>query len=230
MDNKKVIGGLALGIISVVVLGFILAFVVFGNNKDTDRDENSQNQQTLAADNSIENTQTTEDESLETIYEEAAEETAAETQEITAGSTESATDDIEAVESTEPVENNSTDTDNSEEAVSEDKKTVFGNWVPLKVVDGMSGEEISFREAFGNDFYELDNYLKLSENGTFELALGTIKTEDQGEGSFSILEDTIEITYGDGKQDIFKLEKDIDGSITYILVPKYNFTVYFQRS
>lgn len=199
MDNKKVIGGLALGIVSVLVLGLIFVYVIFG--KDS-----------APQDEPVESDSFTE---LTESEEYSQEENTAITEETT-----------DEPETTEEIGNT------SEAATAEQSgdDTVYGVWEPVKVIDGFSGEEVSFSEAFGNDFYELENRLELSEDGTFELALGTIKTEAEGEGSFLIAGDSLEVTYGNGSTDIFKLEKDMEGGVEYILVPKYNFTVYFQRA
>lgn len=219
MDSKKVIGGLVLGIASVLVLGFILVFVVFGNNSGSDLEptETSGQTENTAAD--------------ETVYEESQTETLEEPTENTEDTeevTEDVTSDTSVEETTEEHLQQTADTQEQTQNV-EESSSVYGEWSPAKVADGFSGEEISFNEAFGNDFYQHENYLKLSDDGSFELALGTMKTEEEGKGSFSLAGDALEITYGDGSQDIFKLEKDSTGNVMFILVPRYNFTVYFQR-
>ena len=190
MEGKKVFGGLALGIVSVIVLGIILTFVVFDNGSTEATTENTTGE-----------TQTVE------------------TEEST---TEESSSSTEAVTEAEPISETQQET--------ADRTSCYGTWKPSKVEDGLTGEEISFNEAFGNEFYEIENGLTLSEDGSFELVLGTMKSEDEGHGTFTINDDSLEVTYANGKSDIFNLTKDGDGNIIYILVPRYNFTVYFERA
>lgn len=199
MDSKKVIGGLMLGIVSVIVLGIILTFVVLDNGSVEDTTENTTGE-----------TQTVETE------ESTTEESSSFIEDITEAT------ETEAVTETEPISETQQET-----AVI---TSCYGIWKPSKVEDGLTGEEISFNEAFGNDFYEIENGLTLSEDGSFELVLGTMKSEEEGHGTFTINDDSLEVTYANGKSDIFNLHKDIDGNINYVLVPKYNFTVYFERA
>lgn len=199
MDSKKVIGGLMLGIVSVIVLGIILTFVVLDNGSVEDTTENTTGE-----------TQTVQTE------ETTAEESSSFIEDITEAT------ETEAVTETEPI----SETQQETEVIT----SCYGTWKPSKVEDGLTGEEISFNEAFGNDFYEIENGLTLSEDGSFELVLGTMKSEDEGHGTFTINDDSLEVTYANGKSDIFNLHKDMDGNINYILVPKYNFTVYFERA
>ncbi len=194
MNNKKVVGGLVLGILSVLILGFILVFVVFGNNtSDNNEPTNTTASQTEDTGTSEENSQET-SENLETTEEQTQEDT------------------------------------DEEQSENIDKTSCYGTWVPSKVEDGLTGEEISFSEAFGNEFYQIENSLELSEDGSFQLVLGTMKSEDEGKGTFEISGESLSVTYASGKSDIFKLYKDGDGNILYVLVPRYNFTVYFERA
>lgn len=208
MEGKKIAGGLALGIISVIVLGIILAFVVFNSGEaETEPDaENSTNSESHTA----EINEST-DEFSGTDY--FTEETETDIQDET--DAESEAESAEETETQQPTA---------------DRTAYFGTWKPSKVEDGMTGEEISFNEAFGNDFYQLENSLTLSEDGTFTLVLGTAKNEDEGKGVFTADGDGLKVTYDSGKSDIFKFTKDGEGNIIYILVPKYNFTVYFERA
>ena len=194
MNNKKVVGGLVLGILSVLILGFILVFVVFGNNTS----DNNEPTNTTAS--QTEDTGTSEESSQETS---------------------------ENLETTEEQTQEDTDEEQSENI---DKTSCYGTWVPSKVEDGLTGEEISFSEAFGNEFYQIENSLELSEDGSFQLVLGTMKSEDEGKGTFEISGESLSVTYASGKSDIFKLYIDGDGNILYVLVPRYNFTVYFERA
>ena len=194
MNNKKVVGGLVLGILSVLILGFILVFVVFGNNTS----DNNEPTNTTAS--QTEDTGTGEESSQETS---------------------------ENLETTEEQTQEDTDEEQSENI---DKTSCYGTWVPSKVEDGLTGEEISFSEAFGNEFYQIENSLELSEDGSFQLVLGTMKSEDEGKGTFEISGESLSVTYASGKSDIFKLYIDGDGNILYVLVPRYNFTVYFERA
>lgn len=194
MNNKKVVGGLVLGILSVLILGFILVFVVFGNNtSDNNEPTNTTASQTEDTGTSEENSQET-SENLETTEEQTQEDT------------------------------------DEEQSENIDKTSCYGTWVPSKVEDGLTGEEISFSEAFGNEFYQIENSLELSEDGSFQLVLGTMKSEDEGKGTFEISGESLSVTYASGKSDIFKLYIDGDGNILYVLVPRYNFTVYFERA
>ncbi len=194
MNNKKVVGGLVLGILSVLILGFILVFVVFGNNtSDNNEPTNTTASQTEDTGTSEENSQET-SENLETAEEQTQEDT------------------------------------DEEQSENIDKTSCYGTWVPSKVEDGLTGEEISFSEAFGNEFYQIENSLELSEDGSFQLVLGTMKSEDEGKGTFEISGESLSVTYASGKSDIFKLYIDGDGNILYVLVPRYNFTVYFERA
>lgn len=199
MEGKKVFGGLVLGIVSVIVLGIILTFVVFDNGSTE-----------ATAENTTGETQTVETEESRT------EESSSSTEEITEAP------ETEAVTEAEPISEIQQET--------ADRTSCYGTWKPSKVEDGLTGEKISFNEAFGNDFYEIENGLTLSEDGSFELVLGTMKSEDEGHGTFTINDDSLEVTYANGKSDIFNLTKDGDGNIIYILVPRYNFTVYFERA
>ena len=200
MESKKVFGGLVLGIVSVIVLGIILTFVVFDNGSTEATTENTTGE-----------TQTVETEESRT------EESSSSTEEITEAT------ETEAVTEAEPISE-------TQQETTADRTSCYGTWKPSKVEDGLTGEEISFNEAFGNDFYEIENGLTLSEDGSFELVLGTMKSEDEGHGTFKINDDSLEVTYANGKSDIFNLTKDGDGNIIYILVPRYNFTVYFERA
>lgn len=199
MEGKKVFGGLVLGIVSVIVLGIILTFVVFDNGSTEATTENTTGE-----------TQTVETE------ESTTEESSSSTEVMTEAT------EAEAVTEAEPISETQQET--------ADRTSCCGTWKPSKVEDGLTGEEISFNEAFGNDFYEIENGLTLSEDGSFELVLGTMKSEDEGHGTFTINDDSLEVTYANGKSDIFNLTKDGDGNIIYILVPRYNFTVYFERA
>jgi len=199
MEGKKVFGGLVLGIVSVIVLGIILTFVVFDNGSTE-----------ATAENTTGETQTVETE--ESGTEESSSSTEAMTEAI----------ETEAVTEAEPISETQQET--------ADRTSCYGTWKPSKVEDGLTGEEISFNEAFGNDFYEIENALTVSEDGSFELVLGTMKNEGEGHGTFTINDDSLEVTYANGKSDIFNLTKDGDGNIIYILVPRYNFTVYFERA
>lgn len=199
MEGKKVFGGLVLGIVSVIVLGIILTFVVFDNGSTE-----------ATAENTTGETQTVETEESRT------EESSSSTEAMTEAT------ETEAVTEAEPISEIQQETS--------DRTSCYGTWKPSKVEDGLTGEEISFNEAFGNDFYEIENVLTLSEDGSFELVLGTMKNEGEGHGTFTINDDSLEVTYANGKSDIFNLTKDGDGNIIYILVPRYNFTVYFERA
>lgn len=199
MEGKKVFGGLVLGIVSVIVLGIILTFVVFDNGSTE-----------ATAENTTGETQTVETE------ESGTEESSSSTEAMTEAT------ETEAVTEAEPISETQKETT--------DRTSCYGTWKPSKVEDGLTGEEISFNEAFGNDFYEIENALTVSEDGSFELVLGTMKNEGEGHGTFTINDDSLEVTYANGKSDIFNLTKDGDGNIIYILVPRYNFTVYFERA
>lgn len=194
MNSKKIVGGLVLGILSVLILGFILIFVIFGNNTS------GNNEQTGTAASQTEDTGSDEENSQETS------------------------------ENLETSEEQTQTADDEEQGGSADKTSCYGTWIPSKVEDGLTGEEISFSEAFGNEFYQIENSLELSEDGSFQLVLGTMKSEDEGRGTFEILGESLAVTYANGKSDIFKLYKDDDGNIIYVLVPRYNFTVYFERA
>lgn len=198
MDSKKIVGGLALGIISVIVLGVILTFVVFGNGES----DSNPTEETTAESQTVQIEETT----AESIFQEETEVT-------------EATETITEPQTTIEVKENNAD-----------RTSFYGTWKPSKVEDGMTGEEIGFDEAFGNDFYQIENSLTISEDGSFQLVLGTMKSEDEGKGTFTVDGDSLQVTYSGGESDIFKLMKDGEGNIIYILVPRYNFTVYFERA
>lgn len=198
MDSKKIVGGLALGIISVIVLGVILTFVVFGNGEN----DSNPTEETTAESQTVQTEETT----AESIFQEETEVT-------------EATETITEPQTTIEVQENNAD-----------RASFYGTWKPSKVEDGMTGEEIGFDEAFGNDFYQIENSLIISEDGSFQLVLGTMKSEDEGKGTFTVDGDSLQVTYSGGESDIFKLMKDGEGNIIYILVPRYNFTVYFERA
>lgn len=198
MEGKKIVGGLALGIISVIVLGVILTFVVFSNGDV----ESNPTEETTTESQIVQTEETT----AESLSQETAEVTEA-TEPIT-----------EAQTTVEVQESNS------------DRTSFYGTWKPSKVEDGMTGEEIGFDEAFGNDFYQIENSLTISEEGSFQLVLGTMKSEDEGMGTYTVNGDSLQVTYSGGESDIFKFVKDGEGNIIYILVPRYNFTVYFERA
>ena len=167
MEGKKVFGGLVLGIVSVIVLGIILTFVVFDNGSTEATTENTTGE-----------TQTVETEEART------EESSSSTEEIKEAT------ETEAVTEAEPISEIQQETT--------DRTSCYGTWKPSKVEDGLTGEEISFNEAFGNDFYEIENGLTLSDDGSFELVLGTMKSEDEGHGTFTINDDSLEVNYANG--------------------------------
>lgn len=210
MEGKKVVGGLALGFVSVIVLGIILAFVVFDSG-DTDLESTTEN--TTAESQTVQ----TEENAVENTMESDATDVFQEETDVT--ETNSEAESLTEQQTTVEVQQDNID-----------RTSFYGTWKPSKVEDGMTGEEISFDEAFGNDFYQIENSLTLSEDGSFTLVLGTMKSEDEGKGTFTVNGDSLEVTYLNGDSDIFKLTKDGEGNIIYILVPRYNFTVYFERA
>lgn len=88
-------------------------------------------------------------------------------------------------------------------------EALAGTWKPLMAVSVADGKETPFGEIYGSSFREYGGSLVIAEDSSFTISMGAAITKNKGNGTFTMSQYNLLVTYLDGSVD------------TYLYIPKY---------
>lgn len=88
-------------------------------------------------------------------------------------------------------------------------EALAGTWKPLMAVSVADGKEAAFSEIYGSSYRQYGGSLVIAEDSSFTISMGAAITKNKGQGTFTMSQNNLLVTYLDGSAD------------TYLYIPKY---------
>ncbi|MEE0858598.1 MAG: hypothetical protein U0M12_03910 [Acutalibacteraceae bacterium] len=81
--------------------------------------------------------------------------------------------------------------------------SLAGSWNPLVVTNVSDGKELGFTEAFGSAYSKYGGFLEIEEGGSFTISMGAAIKGGRTNGTFTLSQYNMLVTYEDGSTDTF---------------------------